>query len=263
MKSVMYLFMALLLLGGVLSTQANVKDDGLILYFSFDNENGGKIKDETGGGHDAEIIAKAEITTGEKKYGRAALEIRDPNADVQVRSFKELETYQDNSFLFWLNFIAGHNTAWSQIIAKKAPGSDRSPGIWICPNSLNIHWRFHEGNKGTQCAGPGGEDTLFELNTWYHVAGVKKGGTLAYYVNGKKLGDDYDVPAEHQQGAGILYIGKTSAYRAATFYIDELYVYDKALSGGEVVDVMKGGLLPVEPKDKLAIKWGQLKTRRD
>ncbi len=260
MKSVMYLFMVLLLLGGVLSTQADVKDDGLILYFSFDNENGGKIKDETGGGNDAEIIARAAITTDEKKYGRAALEIRDQNADVQVQSFKELETYQDNSYLFWLYFIEGHNGSWSQIIAKKAPNSDRSPGIWTCTGSLNIHWRFEPGNQGTGCAGPGGEGTQFELKRWYHVAGIKQGGTLTFYVDGEEIQTN-PVPADHRQGGGVLYIGKTN-YRAATFYLDELYVYNRALKENEVATVMKGDLLPVEPKDKLAIKWGQLKTRR-
>ncbi|MDE0481124.1 MAG: LamG domain-containing protein [Candidatus Poribacteria bacterium] len=261
MKLTTYLFATLLFFVGLLTVQAAVKDDGLILYFSFDNENGGKIEDKTGGGNDAEIINKAEITTGEKKFGKGALEIRDANADVQVQSFKELVDYQDNSYLFWINFIEAHNGAWSQIIAKKAPGSDRSPGIWICPNSLNIHWRFNPGNQGTGCAGPDGENTLFETKKWYHVAGIKEDGTLTFYVDGEKL-QEYPVPAKHAQGAEQLYIGKTG-YRAATFYIDELYVYDRALDEKEIASVMEGDLLPVEPQEKLTTTWGKMKTRRD
>lgn len=262
MKLVVYLSVLILLMGGLHTANAAVKDDGLILYFDFDNENGGKIEDGTGGGNDANIVGKAKISTAEKKYGKGSLEIRDANADVQVNTFKELEAYQDNSYLFWLNFISAHNGAWSQIIAKKAPGSDRSPGIWICPNSLNIHWRFNPGNQGTGCAGPTGEGSLFELKKWYHVAGIKKDGSLHFYIDGEeqlKIG----VPAKHAQGAENLYIGKTSGYRAATFYIDDLYVYDRALDADEIQNVMGGDLLPVEPTDKLATSWGQIKSNRD
>ena len=261
MRYVTYLFVVLLFLVGVLSTHAAL-DDGLILYFDFDKTVGNKIKDESGGGHDAEIINKAKITTEEKKFGNGSLEIRDQNAEVQVQPFKELSEYQDNSFLFWINFIAAHNGAWSQIIAKKAPGSDRSPGVWICTNSLNIHWRFDPNNQGTGCAGPNGENTLFELKQWYHLAGTKKGSTLTFYVDGKHI-QQHGVAGEHRQGNGILYIGKTSGFRAATFYIDELYVYNRALDANEIKDVMKGNLLPVEPQEKLTTTWGKLKTRRD
>lgn len=260
MRILLYLSIPLLFFVAILPTQAEVKDDGLILYFSFDRSDNKTIKDETGGGNDAKIIAKAQITKNEKVYGGGSLEIRDPNADVQVQSFKELDEYQDNTFSFWINFIAAHNGAWSQIIAKKGPG-DRSPGIWICPDSLNIHWRFNPGNAGTGCAGPNGENTLFDLNKWYHVAGTKKDGTLTFYVDGKKIQTN-PVPAAHENTAGILYIGKTG-YRAATFYIDELYVYNRALTIDEISSVMKGELLPVEAQDKLTTTWGQLKTQRD
>ena len=50
---------------------------------------------------------------------------------------------------------------------------------------------------------------------------------------------------------------------AAKFYIDDLYIYDRALDADEVADVMDGNLLPVEPQDKLSTTWGQLKARRD
>ena len=261
MKLVVFLSVLILLMGGLHTAFADVKDDGLILYFSFDKENGGKIIDETGGGNDGTIVADAKIVTDDAVHGKGSLEIRDANADVQVDSFGALEDYQDNSFLFWLKFISAHNGAWSQIIAKKAPGSDRSPGIWICPNSLNIHWRFNPGNQGTGCAGPTGEGSLFELKKWYHVAGIKEDGSLSFYIGGEeqlKIG----VPANHAQGAEKLYIGKTG-YRAATFYIDDLYVYDRALDADEVKSVMDGDLLPVEPTDKLATSWGQIKSNRD
>ena len=44
------------------SSAQNVKDKGLILYFSFDKKDGNKIKDQTGGGNDGDL-EKGKITT--------------------------------------------------------------------------------------------------------------------------------------------------------------------------------------------------------
>ncbi len=260
MRFTIYVFIAVMFFaGGILSTHAAL-DDGLILYFSFDKETGGVVTDGTGGGNNG-TLTSASVTTDEKKVGSGSLEMLDQNASLEVESFQELEEYQDNSFVFWLHFIQGHNGAWSQIFAKKAPGSDRSPGVWTCPNSLNIHYRFNPGNQGSQCAGPGGEDQQFETGKWHHIAGVKAAGKFHFYIDGVQVGE-YDVPAAHAQGEEKLYIGKTG-YRSATFYIDDFFAFNRALSKDEVNDIMGGLLISVEPRDKLTTTWGILKTKRN
>ena len=260
MRFTIYVFIAVMFFaGGVLTTQAAL-DDGLILYFSFDKEVDGTITDGTLGGNNG-TLTNASVTTDEKKVGAGSLEMLDQNASLEVESFSEMEEYQDNSFVFWLHFIQAHNGAWSQIFAKKAPGSDRSPGVWICPNSLNIHYRFNPGNQGSGCAGPGGENELFETGKWYHIAGVKAGGKFHFYIDAVQVGE-YNVPANHAQGEEKLYIGKTG-YRSATFYIDDFFLFNRALSKDEVSDIMGGLLISVEPRDKLTTTWGLLKTKRN
>ena len=263
MRLVMYvLAVVLLIIGSALTTDArNVQDKGLILYFSFDSEKGGKLIDETGGGNDGEIVDGAKIDKNKGVYKGAMLFAKGADS-VQVDSFKELADYTDNSYLFWLNFTDPNSGGWDQIIAKKAPGSDRSPGIWTCNRvPLHIHYRFNPGNAGTHCAGPDGENDTFDENKWYHIAGVKEDAELKFYVDGEEV-VKIAVPKDHAQGDEKLYIGKTG-YNAAKFWIDDLYVYDRALSAKEVVNVMEGGLLPVEPQDKLSTTWGQLKRNRD
>ena len=250
------------MVGITFTTQARVEDDGLILYFSFDAAKGGTIEDESGGGNDGEIVDGANIVTNEVVHGKGSMLFTKPGDSVTVDSFKELEDYTDNTYLFWLNFTDPNSGGWDQIIAKKAPGSDRSPGIWTCNRvPLHIHYRFHPGNQGSQCIGPDGEDDTFDTGKWYHIAGVKDGAELKFYIDGDEI-NKYPVPKEHVQGEEKLYIGKTG-YNAAKFYIDDLYVYNRALDGDEVADVMDGKLLPVEPTDKLTTTWGQMKTRRD
>lgn len=53
MRILLYLSIPLLFFLGILSTQAVVKDNGLILYLSFDKADNKTIKDQTGGGNDA------------------------------------------------------------------------------------------------------------------------------------------------------------------------------------------------------------------
>lgn len=262
MRYMRYLLIALLLFVSILSTQANVKDDGLILYFSFDSTDGDKVKDETGGGNDATINADAKITDDEVVYGKGALLCDTNNSSVTVESFKELAEYKDNTFLFWLYFTKANSGGWDQIIAKKAPNSDRSPGIWTCNRvPLYIHYRYEPGNQGPHCAGPTGEDSIYEIGKWYHIAGSKKGGQLTFFVDGKQTQQN-NVPADHVQGVEKLYIGRTG-YNSAKFYLDELYVYNRALDANDVNSVMNGDLLPVEAQDKLSTTWGHLKTQRD
>ena len=262
MRLITYLFVvALLIVGSALTTHALVQDEGLILYFSFDSEDDGFVEDGTGGGNDG-LITGAEIATDEVVHGKGSLYCDDGADGVAVDSFKELEEYTDNSYLFWLNFVVPNSGGWNQIIAKKAPGSDRSPGIWTCNRvTLHIHYRFNPGNAGSNCVGPDGEGDEFGIGDWHHVAGIKEGNQFRFYMDGEVV-DEQTVPEAHAQGLEKLYIGQTG-YASALFYLDELFVYDRALSADEVVNVMEGNLTPVEPKDKLTTTWGQLKTRRD
>ena len=262
MRLMMYLFaVALLMMSSALTTHAVIEDEGLILYFSFDEAQGNTVIDGTGGGNDG-VINGAEIVNDEVVHGKGSVLFDDGDDSVEVESFAALEQYTDNSYLFWLNFAALNSGAWNQIIAKKAPGSDRSPGIWTCNRvSLHIHYRFNPGNAGSLCVGPDGEGDEFAAGDWHHIAGIKEGTNFKFYIDGEVV-DEQTVPAAHTQGTEKLYIGKTG-YASALFYIDELFVYDRALSGGEVIDVMDGLLTPVEPKDKLTTTWGHLKTGRD
>jgi len=240
---------------------AQVSSNGLILYFSFDKASGDKVPDLSKGKHDGALKSNAKITAT-AKLGGGALEITDQNANLEVAGFKEMDEYQDNSYVFWLYFTAGSNGAWSQIFAKlvTSPASDRAPGCWINPGSLGIHYRYNAGNMGTDAIGPGGEGKAFEQKVWYHVAGVKKGNELAFYVN-KKEERKVTVPAKHAQGVGNLYIGKSPSFRAATFIIDEFAIFNRALTANEVAAAMDSGVTAINQEGKLSTAWGNIKSR--
>ena len=259
MRLICLAVIALFLTVAILPIQAQISK-GLIVYFNFDKAAGKTIANEAGATQ-GKMNDKAKLTA-KGKYG-GALDSQDKDSIVTVESFPSLEKYQDNSYLFWINFTKGTNGAWSQVIAKKAPDSDRSPGIWICPDTLNLHWRFNAGNKGCDRCGPKGENDKFALNKWYHVAGVLKGTDLFYYVDGKEVAKKTGQPKDHTQGEEKLYIGRSGPvnYRSATFIIDDLYVYNRALKEKEVNGVKEGKLLAVAPQDKLTALWAHIKRK--
>lgn len=243
------------------SLYAQAGSDGLILYFSFDKAIGDQVPDLSAGSHNGVLKGGAKITTT-AKYGGGALEITPQDAAMEVASFKELSEYQDNTYLFWIYFLAGSNGAWSQVIAKlvTSPASDRAPGIWINPDAIGLHYRYNPGNMGFGKIAVGGEGKAFEQKVWYHIAGVKKGAELFFYVNKKEEGK-VAVPAKHDQGAGNLYVGKSPSYRAATFIIDDLAIYNRALTAAEITAASDKGYTAVEAKGKLSTLWGDIKTR--
>lgn len=255
--SIMFCLIVAILLAISIPVYAQLPS-GLILYYSFDKANGDKVPDLSAGKHDGTLKAGAKITTT-AKYGGGALEITPQDASMEVEPFKEMNEYNDNTFIFWIYFTAGSNGAWSQVLAKLG-STDRNPGIWINPDGLGFHYRFDAGNKGMDKIGPGGEGKLFAQKTWYHVAGVKKGAELTFYVDKKAERVVADAPAKSAQGAGKLYVGKSAAYRAATFIIDDLAVFNRALSAAEIASANGSILTAVAAKDKLSTAWGEIKS---
>jgi len=237
-----------------------IKDKALMLYFSFDTATGKTVSDMTGNKHDG-TLNNVNIIKDPVKIGKGALQVEDQNGVMTVDTFKELEEYQDNTFVFWLYFTAGSNGSWSQIVAKLAPGSDRSPGVWINPGGTGIHYRYNPGNLGFGQIGPAGEGSNFELKKWYHIACVKKSASQDMYINGEKKGTTA-VPANHSQGPEKLYVGKSPTYRAATFIIDDLAIYNRALTDKEVKADMEKGVLPqaVDAEGKLTTTWSSIKA---
>lgn len=256
-RSIKFLFIVVLFASISTVAYALVDDEGLILYFNFDSQKDGVVTDETGGGNDG-VLAHASISTETAVYGDGSLLCDTLNSSMMVYAFDALSEYQDNSYLFWVQFTQENNGAWNQLLAKYAPDSDRSPGIWTCDSiSLQVLCQFHPGFHGTDCMGAQGYGTEFQVGEWYHLASVKKENTLTFYINGGEVAEE-TVPYTHFQGEGELYIGR-ELHESALFYMDDLYVYNRSLSAEKIVNIMDGLLVSVEPQGKLPVVWGEIK----
>ena len=210
MKYLATLFCTVALLNLAVGRTHAAIDDGLLVYLTFDSVAGDTIEDASGGGHDGVMTAGATVVVDEVALGAGALRIEGGDNRGEVASFSALEEYQDNTYLFWILFPEPVTGGWDQILAKPAPGSDRSPGLWVHTGGLGIHYRYEPGNQGFSAFGPDGDNTHFEMGLWYHVAGVTSDGELNGYVDGVSKAK-IAVPPAFTQGDSSLFIGNSPA----------------------------------------------------
>ena len=149
-----------------------------------------------------------------------------------------------NSSTAWPN---GWNNSWEKFFthysagAGSCCGGERSPSAWRYPSQRFIHWRYDPGNSDgdltatsltNPAATPDNPERDFVLDTWYQVCWVKNGGTLVGYVNGVSVGS---TPIVNPKLSVTNPIGLFEAYSSASMQIDGLLVYNRALSGAEVL----------------------------
>ena len=255
----------------VLSAQAAL-DPNMILYFSFDEQLDGKlIEDLTGGGNNGKLKLGAKITNEPEEIykGAGALKIfNNISAQFRVDEFDRMNKYGEHTYTFWLYIYSVRNDpccVQGSVVEKghiiDGAHKGHSPAIWITDPGLSLIYKFGaQGAVGVEAVGPGGKGEKFELTKWYHIAGVKQGGSLTIYIDGKEAAR-YKVNRDFVQGKGHLRIGATNI-RSASFAMDEFQLYDRPLTEKEVELDAKGILLSVEPEQKLTTTWGRLKTDR-
>ena len=261
---IMVSFVTMFLAMTIFSVSAAL-DPNLILYFTFEEQLDGKmVEDMTGGGNDGRLRFGAKITNepAEVQKGVGALKLfNNVSAQLRVEEFDRMDKYGDNTYAFWI-YIFNPMGARSSILKKAniLVGEEKgsAPGIFLTDPGLALEYKFD--GQGVDAVGPAGKGKGFNLETWYHIAGVKKASDLIIYINGEEKGN-FKVKRDFIQGKGQLRIGGTTS-RAASFAMDEFQLYDRPLTEKEVTAVFKGIFLSVEPQAKLTTTWGHLKTGR-
>ena len=248
--TIMMLFTA-----GTLTAELN---DGLVVYFTFDDVSGKTIKDSSGNGLDANIVANAEIVKG--KYGNA-IKITAVGADcVNVPSDEKLKISGEITMAAWIYQDAWNNDGqWFDKNCHNG-GEHTSYGIGAFESGRNFNMFLGTGAARPRLSQP---HTLKE-KTWHHVVGTYDGENWLVYVDG-------ELAAEHVEKVNFtgtndspLRIGCSKDrpnYAFDNGMIDEAAIWSRALSKSEVQAVMAGDLLSVTPKDKVSTTWGNIKQR--
>jgi glucose/arabinose dehydrogenase len=191
-----------------------------VLALGFDEASGATAVDGSGRGNSGSISG-ATRTTG--RFG-GALNFDGVNDWVQVADASSLDMTRDMTLEAWVN--PRSVAAWRSVLMKEAPPDDYAYAIYGS-NS--------QGNPGGY-AGAGNlpNTSPLALNTWSHIAFTNDAIGSRLYINGELVGarPSQTAPAT----AGVLHIGGNSIWNNEFFpgLIDEVRIYDKALSEAEV-----------------------------
>ncbi len=255
---------------GVDTAEARIVGDGLVHYWSFDNVNKNTVPD-LAGNNDVELVrGKSPPLLG---GGQS-----DPNI-IEGRIGQAVEFDGDGDY--------AQSTQEIEIT-----GSDpRTLSAWVRFNKfflkqVPVGWGW-EGETAQICQGElygitawdGASIALwgicndhvapkrFEPDTWTHVtATYDKKTELKIYVDGELV---YDNPKMNPLQTGEktrATFGKkifTFADRAwMDGAVDEVAIYDRPLTAGEVEQNFQSGGFNVDPAGRLAVTWGAIKDSR-
>jgi hypothetical protein len=238
-----------------ISAQADLSDPTLSVYYSFDEE-GETVVDGSINGNDGTIVGN--VSREEGVYDLAIALETNTWIDMNGPEFKN-GPVDGFTLAVWIN----HTGSGSPQTLLDAIGTDHENGLFhfeIRPAGFRF---FHRDGTNTAVfnINPG---PVIEGNKWVHFSGTydSESGDAKTYIDGEethsaagtgKLSNNWGVSAG---------IGHHKNGRWFEGLLDEFYIFGRALSADEVMDVMNGALLAVEPEGKLATTWASIKSHR-
>jgi len=210
-----------------------------VAHWKFDEGEGSIAFDSAG--HNDGIIYGAEWTTGQID---GALRFDGANDYVIVSDDVSLDVSFEVTLSAWINTrsitrVQGIVGRWNY-----ARSPDERSILLDARGDLGDKFRFWistDGTSGTITHVP--SNLQFSANIWYHVVGVYNGSRMTLYINGEednsvaKSGNIFVSDSEWNIGA-FNYAG--DAYFDGT--IDDIRVYDRALSAQEIAQLYRDGL---------------------
>jgi len=226
----------------------------LVLYFSFDKGtvDGDTVKDLSQYGNDGSL--HGDPKSGEGHIGEAL----DFTSDTVIIPTSEslAETASAITLEVWV-FARAHKT--QDIISK-----------W--DNAMNgiIHFEARDGGAMRFCMRNENDGTIadqttassFPVSTWTHIVETYDGEEAKVYFDAEEVGIAVGAGDMRQNDDCTFYIG--SMYATDRWFdglIDEVRIWNKALSPDEIKKAMEGSLVnaPVNLEGKLSSTWGSIK----
>ena len=251
---------------------------GLHFYLPFNEGKGDVAKDVGPKGFEAELhdsakfVAKGKVGGAIEFSGGPAL-IMDPGGQSEL--YVEHLTVAVWIHPFEISDVAlGNGHVYGNIFYDKSGKSDDNVEFGL-GSGEGLYWYINSGQKKMGPFNGADVDTTLSLpnlglkpKTWYHVVGTFDGEKIHIYLNGKLAGEK-DVPKNGPvmvwNDNNIEIGGRPDTNGGANLYkglLDELAVYDRALTAEEVETVMNArDILTVDVAGKLTTTWGALKTR--
>lgn len=217
---------------------------GLIGYYPLDEGAGNVARDMSGAGHNGTLYNGATwISPGHQGSGVNFNGTTDTRIDLGT--WNPAEGTGQLSLALWMRWAGGGGT-YQGLIGKR--------NTW--PDTTMFQFQVRPENGGTFRIETGSaaiispDNTLDSLaQTWMHVAATFDGTTARLYLNGQQVavgafalntaGAASNMGIGSVTGGGAGFSGNTEVFSGA---IDEVFIYNRALSEEELALIMSGNL---------------------
>jgi hypothetical protein len=205
-------------------TVANTVSSGLVASFGFNEASGTTVLDSSGANNHGTITSATLTTAG--KFG-GALSFNGASSWVTVPDAPSLDLTNGLTLEAWVNPSA--LSGWRTVLLKESTGT-LSYALYANDNTPNPALTVRIGGADRSAVGT----SALPLNTWTHLAATYDGAQLRLYVNGVQAGSRAQT-GTMMVSAGPLRIGGNAVW--TEFFagrIDEVRVYNRALSAAEI-----------------------------
>jgi hypothetical protein len=258
--SAIRVFMSIMVLACCPSVaKAGAVTSGLIAYWSFDAATIQEdMVEDVFGESDGKMKGDPQIDKG--KIGESLL--FDGAIDcVLVNSETLNRDYSAITLECWV-FINALDDSWNRILSLDDTDAGNQNVVTLYYDDDDNQYGFfvRAGGNSTDAA----KDLIQEdipLEEWIHMVGVWDGKTAKFYENGK-LKLEHPLPGAIEGGNLFFGIGdRADGENADTIqgFIDEVRIYERALSEAEVQQNYRAEGLAVTVQNTLSITWGKVK----
>jgi RNA polymerase sigma-70 factor (ECF subfamily) len=219
-------------------------DNGLVGHWTLDDGEGSIAKDSSGLGHDGLFKGKPVWTKDGKSGGGA--QFNADGAHIEIQNSPRLEDLQPRGTFSISAWFKPHDASPSGIVMKSA-----AAGLTYADQRFSMNYyqylptRSQMVNRGYAWVS---SDQLYPVGEFHHVVGVVSSRTTTLYVNGTAKTIPWSEP-DAMLGLGPytwkLGVGQSFSESfdncPASGVIDEVRIYDRALTAAEVLALMRVG----------------------
>ncbi len=213
----------------VLSLAVRTQAD-LVGYWAFDEGLGSIAHDSSGNGLDGTLNGDPQWVAGQ--IG-GALEFNG-NDFVEIPHSPLLSITDQITVAAW-TYMSANASGEMAIVSKGGWAANDLPYELTEEAGAIIYWQFYDDEGRDTCA-----PTSPPVDDWHHIAGTYDGQIFKCYIDGE-LADEWAYAGTMPENTASVTIGKRS--RGGTFFnglIDEVAIYNHALTGREIVSIMAG-----------------------
>jgi glucose/arabinose dehydrogenase len=201
---------------------------GLVAGYGFSEGSGTTTQDASGNNLTGTISGATRTTSG--KFGNA-LSFDGVNDWVTVADANALDLTTGMTLEAWV-FPAALGSSWRNVIIKERPGGEVYNLYANVDTSVPVVYVARASAPGTPLDARG--TAPLPLNTWSHLAATYDGATLRLYVNGSQVGTRA-VTGAMVASTGVLRVGGNSLWgEYFSGRIDEVRIYNRALTATEI-----------------------------